>query len=170
MIQVKGAIIKFIAVISVMTLISQGFSLAALFSYRNEVARAQGQPGSPGPRGADGVDGADGKNATQKQVDNAVAKYLAAHPPKQGKTGAQGPTGNTGKTGKTGKTGPRGPGPTSAQVRAAVNAWMAANPPDITLTNCAVESGKAIVGLSVSVVAGNFVAVCVKASVHTPYP
>ena len=173
MIQVKSAIVKFIAVISVMGVISQGYAIAAIASYRNEVARAQSKPGSPGPRGEDGADGADGKPVAQKQVDNAVAKYLAAHPPKQGQTGPQGPTGKTGKTGKPGKTGKqgaRGPGPTSAQIRAAVNAWMLDNPPGITLTNCAVEPGKAIVGLSVTVVAGNFVAVCAKALVHTPYP
>ena len=122
MIQVKGFIIKLIAMVSVMGLISQGFAIAALASYRNEVARSMSQPVSVGPRGEDGTNGVDGKNVTQKQVDSAVAKYLAA------------------------------------------------NPPDVNITNCAVEPGKAIVGLSVTVVAGNFVAVCVKASVHTPYP
>ena len=173
MIQVKGFIVKLIAMVSVMGLISQGFAIAALASYRNEVARSMSRPVSVGPRGEDGTDGVDGKNVTQKQVDSAVAKYLAANPPKQGKTGAQGPvgkTGKTGKSGKTGKTGARGPGPTSAQIRAAVNAWMRDHPPDVNITNCAVEPGKDIVGLSVTVVAGNFVAVCVKASVHTHTP
>ncbi len=41
----------------------------------------QGPPGERGPQGPPGIDGSSGKDATQAQIDAAVAKYMEANPP-----------------------------------------------------------------------------------------
>lgn len=60
------------------------------------------------PRPTNGVNG---NNATDEQIANAVASYLAANPPAAGKDGADstvpGPQGETGATGETGPSAPK---------------------------------------------------------------
>lgn len=112
------------------------------------------EPGPPGPTGPAGPQGQQGDGPTPEQVAAAVAAYCAggrcAAPPSDpqvtaavvaycsagrctgatgstGSTGATGATGQAGQTGGVGPAGPQGPGPTTEQVRAAVDAYCAEN-------------------------------------------
>jgi len=56
-------------------------------------------------------------SVTNAQIDQAVTRYFEANPPRQGPPGPIGPPG------------PLGPGPSTQQIRAAVDAYMKASPP-----------------------------------------
>lgn len=76
-----------------------------------------------------GADGRPGKDATQEEIAAAAAQWLEANPPAPGKDGAPGAKGDPGADGEPGAPGTPAPPPTETQVLSAVSTVIAANPP-----------------------------------------
>lgn len=98
---------------------------------------------NPPPAGQNGPT----RDEVYAMTSTILADYLAANPPpagpsgapgepgepgqpgQQGQEGEPGPKGDTGEPGPKGDQGEPGPAPTAEQIQAAVDAWVAANPP-----------------------------------------
>lgn len=72
---------------------------------RDGVDGKDGQDGAPGRDGQDGQDGAPGRGPTSEEIEKAVAAYLKANPPANGKDGERGPQGEMGAKGADGRDG-----------------------------------------------------------------
>lgn len=72
---------------------------------RDGLDGAPGRDGIDGAPGRDGIDGRDGANATDEQVAEAVARYMAANPVPAGRDGRDGVDGRDGAPGAPGAPG-----------------------------------------------------------------
>lgn len=99
---------------------------------RDGLDGAPGRDGVDGAPGRDGTDGKDGRDAdpvTEQQIDEAVARCLAANPPAAGRDGAPGEPGRPGDPGEPGRDGRDAPPVTDEQIAEAAARWLEANPP-----------------------------------------